>query len=341
MTTPGLPSAGGLTTLEDVINYLYKNERAMKYLLEGQLNTKNISEVGGWMINEDSFMSVDSDVGFSTLDTVSDDLRIWAGSASNSNAPFRVYESGHAYMSNLTMAGGSITWSLVNPPTSSDVGALPLDSPKISQLSDIGDYLGALAQGQVVGLPGKLTYIGPFGIYSGVIGTDQLIAQNALIGTALIETLTVGGNVIMGPNAFISWNNVTGTKPETNADNTSNHLGSALGTHFTTIGPNYVYTGTITADQINTTNLAAEKVYQSGSPQNYVTMGGNFGDMILHYNGGEYFTIFNNQDGVGFDSYGRSFLTANLSASIGTFPIGKWDFLNATVANLNVVAKFG
>ena len=47
-------------------------------------------------------------------------------------------------------------------------------------------------------------------VYAGAVKTDQLIAGDAKIGTALIETLTVGGNVVMGPNATISWNKVTG-----------------------------------------------------------------------------------------------------------------------------------
>lgn len=41
------------------------------------------------------------------------------------------------------------------------------------------------------------------------ITTDKLVAGTALIDTALIETLVVGGNVTMGPDAYISWANVT------------------------------------------------------------------------------------------------------------------------------------
>ena len=39
---------------------------------------------------------------------------------------------------------------------------------------------------------------------------DKLIAGTATISTALIDTLTVGDNVIMGANAAISWGQVTG-----------------------------------------------------------------------------------------------------------------------------------
>jgi len=46
-------------------------------------------------------------------------------------------------------------------------------------------------------------------VYAGTVTTDQLIAGEAKIGTALIEDLVVGGNVAMGPNATISWSKVT------------------------------------------------------------------------------------------------------------------------------------
>ncbi|HHU78037.1 MAG TPA: hypothetical protein GXZ29_04040, partial [Clostridiales bacterium] len=46
-------------------------------------------------------------------------------------------------------------------------------------------------------------------VYAGSVTTDQLIAGEAKIGTALIEDLVVGGNVAMGANATISWSQVT------------------------------------------------------------------------------------------------------------------------------------
>lgn len=46
-------------------------------------------------------------------------------------------------------------------------------------------------------------------VYAGTLTTDQLIAGDAKIGTALIENLEVGSNVTMGANATISWSQVT------------------------------------------------------------------------------------------------------------------------------------
>jgi hypothetical protein len=38
------------------------------------------------------------------------------------------------------------------------------------------------------------------------------------------------------------------------------------------------------ADQISTVGLAAEKIYQAGTPENYGSIGGYWGDLVLHYN---------------------------------------------------------
>jgi len=46
-------------------------------------------------------------------------------------------------------------------------------------------------------------------VYAGNVTTDQLIAGEAKIDTALIDDLIVGSNVTMGEDAYISWGNVT------------------------------------------------------------------------------------------------------------------------------------
>lgn len=46
-------------------------------------------------------------------------------------------------------------------------------------------------------------------VYAGEVKTDQLVAGEAKISTALIDELIVGDNVVMGPDASISWGQVT------------------------------------------------------------------------------------------------------------------------------------
>lgn len=174
------------------------------------------------------------------------------------------------FRGDIAMEGGTISWSSVNAPTPAQVGALPSNDPKLSQLSGVGAYLGSLAQGQVTGLPDRisnlssigdyigalsqgqvtglstrLTNIAPTGVYTGTVGTDQLIAGSALIGSALIESLVVGNNVTMGPNAYISWGNVT-NQP------TAGQLGGLMANSpmLTYIGPTGIYSGQVTTDQL-------------------------------------------------------------------------------------------
>lgn len=198
---PSLPTLGANATLEEIRDQLAILQKTITFALTSNLGSNNAYEFGNWLVTDDSLISENGTVGFSTAVTGGDDVRIWAGNETTAIAPFRVYESGHIYVSNITIAGGSITWEDVNPPTPSDVGALPIDSGKLTNLSAIGDYLGALAQGQVIGLTDKMTYIGPFGIYSGTIGTHQLVADYALIGDAHIGLLSANKISTVGLSA--------------------------------------------------------------------------------------------------------------------------------------------
>ncbi len=104
-------------------------------------------------------------------------------------------------------------------------------------------------------------------VYAGNIMTDQLIAGEAKISTALIENLVVGNNVTMGPEATISWLRVenkpfipstasdVGALPVTTIIPPEYHdwqavqawVNSGYATNITSTG---VYTGTIVADRI-------------------------------------------------------------------------------------------
>jgi hypothetical protein len=81
------------------------------------------------------------------------------------------------------------------------------------------------------------------GAYIDKITTDQLVAGSAKITTAMIETLEVGRNVIMGANASISWSQISG-RPNT-----------------TYIDANGIYTGQIRADQITAGYISADRIW--------------------------------------------------------------------------------
>jgi hypothetical protein len=146
----------------------------------------------------------------------------------------------------------------------------------------------------------------------------------------------------MGPNAFISWQNVTQQPfiPQTAAD-----VG-ALATSspkLTYIGPNGIYTGVLSANQINagqiaaqyinTANLAPEKIYQVGSPNNFAVMGGTYGDMALYYNNAEYFRIYNAQTSAYFQYKNNFFMNFDNNF---VYARNSWDFSNATISQNSI-----
>lgn len=97
------------------------------------------------------------------------------------------------------------------------------------------------------------------GQYIDSITTDQIIAGNAKISTAMIENLVVGTNVTMGSSATISWNNVTSrpsipTVPSyiTSTKITSTTIESPSITGATIIGADIIGTSTITGALIRT-----------------------------------------------------------------------------------------
>jgi hypothetical protein len=89
--------------------------------------------------------------------------------------------------------------------------------------------------------------------------------------------------------------------------------------------------GKITANQIDVTDLVAERIRHPSSENTYGVMGGTYGDLILFYNNTEFFRIYNGLDGVSFKCNGLYFLSS--SGNI-TQPQHTWDCRNAIFTGL-------
>lgn len=142
---PTLPTLGADATLEDIRNQLAIIQKTMTFMLTSNLGSSNAYEFGNWLVTDDSLISENGTVGFSTAVTSGDDIRIWAGDETNAIAPFRVYESGHVYASNLTMVGGSIDWGSVVKPvyTPGEVGAIAANQDAVFDvLTNYGESQG-------------------------------------------------------------------------------------------------------------------------------------------------------------------------------------------------------
>jgi len=79
-------------------------QRDQNYYLN-QMDSDNISEVGGWRVTPEQLASKDGDVGMSTADTGADDIRFWAGDVITGTPLFYVTKSGKLFAGNGEFVG--------------------------------------------------------------------------------------------------------------------------------------------------------------------------------------------------------------------------------------------
>lgn len=91
------------------------------------------------------------------------------------------------------------------------------------------------------------------------IKTDQIVVGTAKIGTAMIESLEVGKNVIMGANATISYGQIYNKPyiPQSASDIGALPTNTPYLTYITSSG---IYTGTLSANQINAGYISANRI---------------------------------------------------------------------------------
>ena len=172
-------------------------------------------------------------------------------------------------------------------------------------------------------------------VYAGTVTTDQLIAGEAKIGTALIEDLVVGGNVTMGPDATISWSKVTDkpTIPVLPSYIKSTYIDST-----NVISPN-ITGGILTGGLIRTSLPGYERLeltgngfigYNAANKKNGITVEtGSYGFSALRFYQND--ALVGN---VGYDSAGT--MSINPGSGVLLRASGSWDFSGATVTGLTV-----
>lgn len=159
-------------------------------------------------------------------------------------------------------------------------------------------------------------------VYAGNVTTDQLIAGEALIETAMIENLIVGANVEMGPDATISWSKVTEapTIPVLPTYIKSTYIDST-----NVVSPN-ITGGTITSN--TTINVGTDAIIGNNL---YL---GNQSDLL-----NDKTIYFNNSSRIIGDGE-KIIISAQVFELSAVYVSGTWNFTNATVTGLSTVAKF-
>jgi len=230
-------------------------------------------------------------------------------------------------------ANATINWGeLPSLPTPAQIGARP------DTWMPSADDVGAISS----------TYIDENGVFTPQVYATNINVLRGKITTAQIENLVVGDNVIMGPNATISWSKITDrpTIPSQYTDAQALNAWKNSG-YATWIDANGVYSGAFNGGMFNI-NPMSDPVLESG-----LTIGGWYNGvwkgqaLKVQYkeygNMGFPGTIVSSLGGVplifelatNFDDYVRFRSGSNVSFR------GNVDFTGANVTGLSAVAVFG
>lgn len=92
----GVPTITGLGPKPQFEDVVAKINTLVNELTDHMLtmDSVNMLEVGGWIVDHNELVSTDGDVGMSTKDTEGDDIRFWAGDKIDGNPKFKVTKSG-------------------------------------------------------------------------------------------------------------------------------------------------------------------------------------------------------------------------------------------------------
>jgi hypothetical protein len=185
-------------------------------------------------------------------------------------------------------------------------------------------------------------------VLAGTIKADQIDVTEGKILAAQIETLTVGDNVEMGPNATISWSKVT-ERPSIPSQYTDAMALDAWenSDYATYIDANGVYSGSFNGGMFNV-NPTGSSSLPSG-----ITIGGYYGSgwigqaLQIKYepggDGGFPGTVFSSSGDVpvvfGLEAIFESYVRFRSSSDVDFQ--GSVDFTGATVTGLGATYKFG
>lgn len=106
--------------LQNLVAIAFKN---IENIVNGNIDSRNTREIGGWKIDLTEMKSKDGDVGMSTEDTPADDVRFWAGSADKDTAPWRVLESGKMHATGAVIESASGYPKIIIDPDNNIIGA--------------------------------------------------------------------------------------------------------------------------------------------------------------------------------------------------------------------------
>lgn len=195
---PRIPHNADQQTLINSLNFILEE---LDHLLNGNVDSKNAREIGGWRVGPKQMESKDKDVGMSTDDTGEDPVRFWAGDVVTGTPAFYVTRSGKLFASNgefvgkITAESGEIGGFTIGVTTLTDqAGTFGLSS-EVTAGDDVRFYAGGTDPATS---PFKVTETGKITAIAGAIGGFKLGAA-ALTDTAgtfgLSSAVTIADDV--------------------------------------------------------------------------------------------------------------------------------------------------
>ena len=146
--------------------------------------------IGGWVVGINSITDVAGTVGLSSLVTIGDDIRFWAGSTTPSTAPFSVTESGVLKSTSGTIANWNISTTALSTGNFDTLNKMYFGNSGIS-LSNVFKVTDTGA------LTSTLGFIGGWNINSTSISKSIIVLDSAN------DKITVGGtSVILDTNGI-------------------------------------------------------------------------------------------------------------------------------------------
>lgn len=201
-------------TMEELIDHVAKLQKHVQFLMEGNLGSKNIREVGDFLVGQKSFASRDGMVGISSLVAGQENVRFWAGASVPEHAPYRVYDSGRLVAQNADIegsikmgAGSSISWNDVNSDPLA-TNAYNTANSAYGQATAAQSIAHSIALGTYVGSP--TTFINERSIYSPnlVGGTIQIGNFNPVTGKFPFDVTSTGA--VTASNITVTGGNIEG-----------------------------------------------------------------------------------------------------------------------------------
>ncbi|WP_127532733.1 hypothetical protein [Paenibacillus kobensis] len=106
----------GKESPEELADMVVSLQKTVEHLSRN-INSKNITEIGRWIVDNDRLTSMDGDVGMSGAYSGLDDVRFWAGDTTPEIAPWRVHNSGKGVATGWTIQSreGSYPRVMIDP----------------------------------------------------------------------------------------------------------------------------------------------------------------------------------------------------------------------------------